>query len=194
MFSSTPETQSSRNEAREALRLSNYAVELIRLFGPLSVRPETDEQLRRATESGLLPMPNLPALRKSYEWVMEQSELPPEKRSWKQTLWRQVKTKVHWANQYGRSETECGTAMCFAGHALDVAGVVWRDKDDAFTVPENLKDVLPTGEYASSVSYTARRYLGLTEHEAGALFEGNNKVQHIRGILTHVFARAGEVL
>lgn len=158
-----------------------------------------------------LPTPNVPALRKTWEWVSAEAEKPDVVRAWKQDYWRTTREMNPsffrdmdaCADDLGFDTRDCKTAMCFAGHAADTAGIVWTDGDEVIV---DDKVVALIGEEAAadleewgyhgivSVSNFAEVYLGLTGDEAEDLFDGSNSVVAIREVLERVFERAGETL
>lgn len=76
---------------------------------------------------------------------------------------------------------ECGTAYCFAGHVVQMTGyeIAWDgDYDRAFHV--KVKG-LPVGlySYANTISYVARRELGLTDVESITLFDSDNTLSDL---------------
>jgi hypothetical protein len=170
------------------------------------------EVARQATIYGLVPMPNLPALRKTYDWVS--APLGTEEILWYQPVWRvgelhdadlaEIEDIEAWAEANNVDIRDCKTAMCFAGKATDDAGVHWEGSGDTIPgddhvvalladrlTPEQLDDLR---EYGTDVERFAIPYLGLTDPEASALFHGENRVDNITRVLTEVFARAGERL
>jgi hypothetical protein len=108
-----------------------------------------------------------------------------------------------WISQLGTDRTgnECGTAFCLAGkvavtegwvpetfllHAQDpeqyplMTGYDWSRVAPKDTNPYEFSD------YSRGVSEVAREALGLTEHEAGRLFEGNNNIETILAIAQEI--------
>jgi hypothetical protein len=73
----------------------------------------------------------------------------------------------------------CGTAMCFAGHASMLAGAQWAVDDGE---PLSAMLVTPSGQYMDVHNF-AKRELGLTEPEAGWLFDGNNDIAELEEIV-----------
>lgn len=156
------------------------------------------------------PTPNLPALRKTWEWIQTETELPPPVRSWHQTVWHVTRDRdedffAEWDRQAEALRIDlrnCGTAMCFAGHVADTAGVQWTD-GDSITVDDRVRqligdevlDDMGVGRYFPlRVEAFAATYLGLTDDEADDLFAGHNDASDIRDALERIFARAGEKL
>lgn len=112
--------------------------------------------------------PNVPLLRK----VLEHIEAHPEE--WDQGTWR------------------CETAMCFAGHAADIAGAQWVGKgkyllaDPDIDPPEKIRS---TG--VTTASARAVQVLGITWEQANGLFVGSNTLDDLRRIVGELIEQAG---
>src|SRR6478609_3488156 len=119
------------------------------------------------------PVPNLPLLRK----VLEHIDAHPEE--WRQDSWA---TRT--------SASACGTAFCFAGHAVVLAGgeLLWdKETGVAFEV------TMPDGS-TSRIAAAAREALGLTCVEASDLFYAVNARQTVQFLAEAIADRAGEWL
>jgi len=72
---------------------------------------------------------------------------------------------------------ECGTSMCVAGHAANLTG--WhptlnrRRTEYEWHEVSKEKGALRTADGVKSVEEVATNELGINEHEAGILFDGN---------------------
>lgn len=171
--------------------------------------------LREATELGLVPYPNLPALRKTTEWVQEQDRLRDlglgGNITWNQGTWRSVMTDEGyvWDDALQMEvfmAKDCKTAMCFAGHACDAAGVKWNDPgegdDSVVKLTPKVQASFPFAEaWAQNVSTEtmpiadfAEQHLSLISQEASALFHGENSARDIERIVGLIFERAGDRL
>jgi hypothetical protein len=98
-------------------------------------------------------MANVPLLCK----VLEHIENHPEE--WDQKNWK--------------TETACGTAYCFAGHALVMMG---------HEILEN-KYYAPVDEHGTLVDVAAARELGLTTNQARDLFSPVNSLARLRELV-----------
>ncbi len=74
-------------------------------------------------------------------------------------------------------KNSCGTAYCFAGHAVLLAGYKITFDSEGFA---NLVDT-PHGK--QRIEYLAKELLGLKDHEATRLFNASNSHTRIRSIL-----------
>jgi hypothetical protein len=81
------------------------------------------------------------------------------------------------ARQAKTLEPECGTAACFAGHAVLMAGHRIDPQCDAVVIDDG-----PMVEY-QSIRDTAADLLGLTWWEAERLFAAHNTIDDLWGIL-----------
>lgn len=110
------------------------------------------------------PIPgfNVPLARKVMEHIVEN---PDE--------WDQA--------EYGQ-RTECGTAFCFAGHTVLLAGhdVSWMECPCGEGAPHFFSSSTTNGE---SISFVARRQLGLAYQEARELFSGGNTIADLWRLL-----------
>lgn len=120
------------------------------------------------------PMPVMPLIRR----VLNQIDAHPET----------------WDQQWFGIKTECGTAFCFAGHAVVLSGRAepkWTDYNDG-------EDVLPVwftaGDNDERVDVLAANVLGLTDEEQLALFDVMNSRDDLEFICREIAARAGEPL
>lgn len=118
--------------------------------------------------------PNVPLLRKTMEHIKEHPE------HWLQDTYR-IMVETGLAEAWGRSfhrqglPLECGTAMCFAGWACDIAGVEWRD-DFGGTI-------LVGGGETSSAATMAQELLGITGSQASYLFSAGNTIEDLEWIV-----------
>lgn len=72
-------------------------------------------------------------------------------------------------------KNECGTAMCIAGHILDLQGYKLRLKRfESFT--GNLKFIAPNGEEVDDVAGTAASEIGIPRDAAFKLFQNNGTI------------------
>jgi len=122
---------------------------------------------------------NVPALRKTLEWVEAEAARGEE------SAWRQ--------ESYA-TRTACGTAFCAAGYvAAELVGA--RPHFDAVADPDGelVTDVcvLPDGEFAS-IDSVAREELGLTSRESMRLFDGTNSLEDVRRIVGRLLETAGD--
>lgn len=88
----------------------------------------------------------------------------------------------------------CGTGMCFAGWACQLAGGQWAHLDPD---NEDLADYLhaePGDEALPNELITAQeratRILGLTNHQAATLFAGSNTLGDLRRIVAEIKNKA----
>lgn len=109
------------------------------------------------------PVRNIPLLRKTLEHI----EAHPEEHN-----------QEFWA-----LKTPCGTAFCFAGHAVQLAGyeIDWGSTD--FGQPEVhahyvIAPGAPMAEYRT-IAHVAYQELGLTRDEANALFKEYHSLQRL---------------
>lgn len=152
------------------------------------------------------PQVNVPLLRKVYEWVVTQNELPELEREWVQVRWLSTKQDRLYQIWYdekleklGRGSAypsfqvwkalnqdsyECGTAYCFAGYACLINDMLVKNHDDYRTSTTN-------GE---SISRNAIDLLGITDEEGERLFNANNTLEHITCYVSEILERAGERL
>jgi len=135
--------------------------------------------------------PNIPLLRKAVEWVEEQDALPEIDREWWQggyvtppnymadhlvrMVWNSDGTRVN-NEQLNQIRAHCGTAYC-------VAGWVGMHADSRYTTTDVVDGI--------HVRYVAITELGLTDEQAGALFDGSNSATQVRRIAEKI---AGEKL
>lgn len=108
---------------------------------------------------------NVPLLRKTMEHIRAHPE------HWLQSIYRgPVGPKVLDVFRKDNNPVlECGTAMCFAGWACDLAGVEWRGAGSQVVA----------GDYSQSCGLAARDLLGLTQNQALILFAGDNKLSDL---------------
>lgn len=127
------------------------------------------------------PMPDIPRLRKAVEWVEAEAARPWPERQWEQGYYVATRettdkdARAAWASLAYRESApkSCGTCFCVAGFVDQLDG-----------------QSSPYGE----VSTSARRLLGLTREEAGALFAAGNSATDVRRIAESIAARVGERL
>jgi hypothetical protein len=165
------------------------------------------------------PTPNMPLLRKTFDWVTEQNEraeagLPSE---WDQGTWvRTGNGDFHDAlnirhelldtsggvltartdkipevkKTLAAMAQNCGTACCVAGYVT----LLDHPFEDAFI--GTAISGLPGAEGTALVDPEdyAREALGLTEDEANELFSGGNEYGDIKRVMTQIAERAGERL
>ena len=107
--------------------------------------------------------PNVPLLRKTLEHI----EAHPEQ--WNQEFWR------------------CGTGMCFAGTACDLDGGEWMADGSAHLARREGEQFQPDewapGREVIHARFRARTVLGLTRHQAAALFCADNTLPDLRRIV-----------
>lgn len=142
------------------------------------------------TENGHreLPTPNIPKLRKIYDWIVTQNEIKKAYEGGESTEapeWHQFA----WAREiYDAEYNVCGTAYCFAGYALAMEGAFWQKYQIGHVGSQcTLKDGTVV-----DVQAEATKDLGLTHEEAGWLFNGTNDLVAIYKILGKIWNRAGE--
>ena len=100
------------------------------------------------------------------------------------SAWPQNWNQRHWAIDYDKlreagfhvAERYCGTAYCFAGHTVMRNG--WTPQWDANGQARYATN--PEIHVAESISYTARKILGLCEGDAAELFSPDNTIEMIR--------------
>lgn len=133
------------------------------------------------------PIPNLPLLRKVYDWARVESRRPEALSEWNQGVWRWVKPRA--------KVGECGTVMCLAGYTCQLEDPNWlglsaylyaRDYDDPDHVEHH------TSRALVMAPERARVLLGLTRYEAHRLFAGGNDIARIRTLCEEIAERAGE--
>lgn len=140
------------------------------------------------------PIPNIPLLRKTVEWVEEQAALPKHKSRWRQStwfhLWRLRPTKAHReAGEVIADGYTCRTRYCFAGKVVADAG--WEP--EWYSTYENdleAEYVTKDGQ-RMEVMEAAKLELGLSAHGAWSLFHATNTAKDIRRIAEQI---AGERL
>ncbi len=102
-----------------------------------------------------LPMAPEVLLKETYTYILEH----PEEHN--QRLWQ----------TFGR---DCGTAYCFAGMAVHLAGLEMNRNDHVCG---------KEWENAPHINDVARKILGLEEDQAGQLFNAGNSIDDIRRLL-----------
>lgn len=117
-------------------------------------------------------MPNIEALEKVYDTIyvrQDDNSKDSQGRYWDQSTWRDY--------------DECGTAMCFAGWAIEL------DPGYSFNSHYVNGDILdyvdvtdPEG-FVLTVQQAAREILGLTPEQGTELFLGTNEIEDIRAII-----------
>lgn len=90
-----------------------------------------------------------------------------------------------WDQNVLAQKTECGTACCVAGHTVALAGYSFYFDIDgsSFTTTDGV-----------GVWGLARTLLGISEMEAGDLFDGDNDRQGIQLVAEEIALRVGETL
>lgn len=135
-----------------------------------------------------------PLLRKSVEWVLEQSGVHGPEREWNQLTWGEGRVLPgrgfsRAGDRYRRVEilerVNCGTSCCVAGKVCLVAGdtfVINVDDEDgvvrAGTVVEVSHVMTAEGDLVS-ISDRAQALLGITDNETGQLFSGLNNASSV---------------
>ena len=124
------------------------------------------------------PALNLPLLRKTVEHI----HLPGV---WDQSTWMHTSER-----------TECGTAGCLAGWAVELSGryeLIFErheETNDPVLYVEKVRD-LDTGE-EEFLETVAIRELGLTDDEGEYLFDGSNSMADILHLCSSIAERSGE--
>jgi hypothetical protein len=119
---------------------------------------------------------NIPLLRKAVEWAEAEAAKPFELSEWEQRYYVLTKADAEdypdlsWGRLRASKAPECGTCYCIAGY---VAATTTGDEEPLD--PE----------------WTAISALGLTEHQAEALFGASNTIEDVRCIAEEI---AGERL
>jgi hypothetical protein len=94
--------------------------------------------------------------------------------------------------EWNQASFRCGTAACFAGHAVILEGGVWEDdvSDDLLARADDPREDVWFGTDGDpdvvDVRSRARRILGLANHEADELFEGLNSLERLRRIVAEL--------
>jgi hypothetical protein len=101
-----------------------------------------------------LPDPKV-LLKETYNYIVEHPEQHNQR---------------HW--QLWKTSSNCGTAYCFAGMAVHLAGY-----------DINVHDCVKEWQDSPHVSDVARELLGLDPEQAGMLFRGENSIDRIRQLL-----------
>ena len=101
---------------------------------------------------------------------------------------RYIKTHPkEWDQDIWGEKKPCGTAFCFAGHALAMAGAKLRwSKPDEDGWQELDAVRFPHRAYETNISRAAQRVLGLTGDQAGYLFGGSNTLKEIESIVSNI--------
>lgn len=120
--------------------------------------------------------PNVALLRQTLAHI----EAHPEQ--WNQEMW---------AN-------ECGTAFCFAGHAVLQAGchiLASRETVEWSTIPSEIATAaFPLRGSAPSIRAVAMRLLGLDDGQALTLFCGDNSLDDLERIVDDLCAESAEAV
>lgn len=102
-----------------------------------------------------------------------------------------------WAIQrFDEDENVCGTAMCFAGHAVVEAGhkLVWKPIESECSCLDCLEETHPVTEChvddGRDIETAAREVLGLSSMQSQMLFSGSNQLKDLRRIVGQL--NAGE--
>ena len=113
-----------------------------------------------------MPTPNVTLARR----ILEHIEAHPEE--WQQNFW---------AKQLLGSEASCGTAFCYAGHAVHMAH---PDAEFQFyehdLLSEQASDVQIPGVGLRNIKFTAQELLGLSDYSADVMFAASNTLEHLR--------------
>lgn len=131
---------------------------------------------------GPYPVKNIPLMEKVYDHIL----LFPEE--WDQAHWGSTWSGFDEGISFGGSLLpSCGTAHCFAGHAVSISNegarfIFQPVGDEARDVSIANVVELPGGA-KRPVLGVARKELGLDDDEAGWLFGGHNSLAMIRAIL-----------
>lgn len=118
-------------------------------------------------------MKNYPLLRKT----MEHIEAHPEEHD----------------QRYWGLQTPCGTTMCFAGHAVVLAGLtpVWNKDDRYFLAEGEMIAAIDEEGTRWSVQVGAARALGLGPDEADELFQECGDLNAVRRVVGAYLAEEG---
>lgn len=86
-----------------------------------------------------------------------------------------MRHEAHFNMAVWAHRNECGTAMCIAGHALELQGYRLRLKGfQSFT--GNLKFIAPDGSEVDDVADVAATEMGITRDVAFRLFQNNGTI------------------
>lgn len=124
------------------------------------------------------PVPNLPLLRKAMAQIKIRG-------AWDQASWMRTKAK-----------SECGTAGCVAGWAVELTGryeLLFAGVEHVNELYVEMVRDRVTGE-EEYIETVATRELGLTIEEADVLFMGGNDMPMLIWAAEQIAKRAGEVL
>lgn len=135
-------------------------------------------------------IPNLPLLRKVYEFISDH----PEEWNQQHWGWREVED----VNLPGEVAIEiignlCKTSYCFAGHAVNMTG--WKFELDNGCLLEDGEEELVfvnRQEDSSSIEDAAIHELGLTGAESSYLFNADNSLTYIREFCEELAELVGE--
>lgn len=164
------------------------------------------QALTEATDMGLMPIPNTGTILKTFDWVRGQHELREQIDAgestvtyhsqpiyWDQGTWHAVHSGLK----------SCRTAMCFAGHVCDTAGVEWTDSaEPSIWITQELNDQFPelvrlrSYEVGDRVDVASMASVAMNIHglEGQHLYSGGNTFDEITAVLDVIFTRAGEQL
>lgn len=89
----------------------------------------------------------------------------------------------------------CGTGMCFAGWAAQLAGGRWASGDGEGLIAEEGEDSYTCADGTKIVGAHSRgmRVLGLDDDQADELFDGTNDLDAIRQTVTELIAQVHHV-
>lgn len=121
---------------------------------------------------------------------------------------RTGRRKPRWWQAVYRTSSPCGTAMCFAGHALTLAGDTWADQEWRFggeavlarpqeratarrVLVHRANSEVEQEVRLVSARVAAKRRLGLSEKQADRLFAGGNSLADLRHYVHQI--KAGEL-
>lgn len=142
--------------------------------------------------------PNLPLLRKVFEWAETEAEKPPFVSEWNNATWRETGLrKLLFSAQV---EGACDTTYCQAGYAAQVTGAEWVSEDWVKYDPDIDGNDCATALVGDAhivcvaVQYRAQRLLGISEATAHKLFYAGTDIEQIRPIYQRIFAEAGDEL
>lgn len=115
-------------------------------------------------------MANVELINKLEDWVVEQDEL------------RQAGKPSEWDQNTWARKTECGTACCIAGKAVQLTGHELLFMP-AYPVsrPDGTEYIAWDVKEGGMISEVARRELELTEREAVVLFDEDNDLESLQG-------------
>lgn len=118
------------------------------------------------------PIKNFPLLWKTFDYIAEHPE------EWDQNSWA---IRVHAPNV-------CHTAFCFAGHAVVIANpsavMMFGEGGDYVDDEYNFASLVEIDGEGIWIGEAAARDLGLTPLEADKLFDSENTLDQVHGMIT----------